>query len=145
MIEKRLTSRLTEIWTRLKGDHDLPDIVMFNSGSIDDIWHYCLRLSVQKSSADTKTYQYDYMGQQIVEAYGKDLTGQTLSANIKNFPGAKILQRIDEIIKDPKIITDDGQFINTQSKVIKYRAILLPFGKTEVTHVIAGISWKAFG
>lgn len=147
MYEQRLTSRLISYWEKLKGTAEMPLYAQLNPGALDDIWDNCMVLKIEPSPAEKKNYVYTHCGSKIIEAIGQDITGQRMSANMKFFPGAKIIKRIDEVsnLSTPTPLLDDGQFVNEKSKVIKYRACLLVFGaEKHVTHVIVGVSWRAF-
>ncbi len=146
MHDKRLTTRLQVYWESIRKERPMPDIVWFNNAAIHDIWDQCFKLKVEPAGIDKAVYYYDYMGQSIIEAYGKSLTGQTVHAASKAFPGARIISKIDTLITKPEVLLEEGSFVNTQNKVVKFRSCLLPFGKEDgqLTHVIGGVSWKAF-
>lgn len=147
MHEKRLTTRLMAYWEQIKGDSHCPGYQQLNPSALDDIWHNCLALRVQPSTGKRRSYTYVHCGETISQAIGKDLTGQTMTTNMKFFPGAKIIKRIDDVVEQasPTPLLDDGQFVNEAGKVVKYRACLLAFGANgEVAHVVIGVSWRAF-
>ena len=91
-------------------------------------------------------YRYDYMGPLLVDAYGRDMTGQQVQSRQKDFPGGRILEKMDALVLQPTPVQDEGQFVNDKHKIVKYRSCLLPLGshQGDVTHIVAGISWKAF-
>lgn len=145
--EKRLVKRLTDYWSRIKGDAHLPLIMKFNHHALEDVWPFCFQLSVQADDThQTATYKYDYVGEEIVNAYGRDMTGERVNSSIHGIPGGSIINKIDEMVTLRDVIIEQGKFINDKDKVVKYRTCLLPFssGHDEVTHVIAGLSWRAF-
>lgn len=149
MSEQRLTIRLISYWDRLRGAAPMPMIQQFNTATIQDLWPYCLRLTLEPANGNTVNYRYDYLGKKITEIYGRDLTGQVASSMIHNLPGSAILKQVDKVIADPEPMEDAGQFINAKSRVVKYRSCLLPFGQmqsgiTQVTHMIVGLSWREF-
>lgn len=145
-MENRLTTRLITYWERIRKEENLPEIGRLNPAALDDVWPFCFRLTVEKSTQAAKTYRYDYVGTKITEIYGKNLTGQYATAQLKSIPGASVLKRMDELVLTGKPLEDEGQFINEKSKIVKYRACLLPFGteKNGVTQIVAGLSWKVF-
>lgn len=147
MYEKRLTTRLISYWEQIKADAPYPSIQQLNPSALDDIWDNCLALAAQPAVNNKRPYTYVHCGQTISQAIGKDLRGQTMTTNMKFFPGAKIIKRIDEVMGQNAgtPLLDDGQFVNDQNKVVKYRACLLAFGANGVvTHVLIGVSWRAF-
>jgi hypothetical protein len=101
---------------------------------------------VESGDGSTTTYTYEYVGASVKEAVGSDMTGKMFTSQFRGFPGARVVQKIDEVVKARQIIVDEGQFVNEQSKLVKYRSCLLPFGTREgvVTHVVLGLSWRAY-
>lgn len=143
--EQRLTTRLSNYWERLRDGASLPNIERFRSGDIPDMWEFCFQVSVDQHDASRKQYLYGYMGRQIIQAFGQDLTGKRVNSMVQNVPGANILKKIDSCVDGRQILTEDGKFINDKSKVVKYRSCMLPFGNDAgVTHVVVGLSWRAF-
>lgn len=147
MHEKRLTTRLIAYWEQIKADQPFPAYQQLNPAALDDIWDNCLALQAQPLSGNLRPYVYVHCGQTVAQAIGHDLRGQTMTTNMKFFPGAKIIKRVDEVTSQslPSPLLDDGQFVNDAGKVVKYRACLLAFGANGVvSHVLIGVSWRAF-
>lgn len=145
--EQRLTSRLISYWENIRGEATLPPYAQLNPSALDELWNNCLVLRTEPAAAGKLSYSYTHCGQEISKAIGKDLTGQRMTSNMKFFPGAKIIKRIDEVATQvkPTPLLDDGQFINEKNQIIKYRACLLAFGNTQgISHVVIGVSWRAF-
>ncbi len=144
--EKRLSHRLVHYWHQLKGDRDeLPDINTFNHHAVEDLWPACLRVVITKSG-EHNLYKYEFIGEDIKRIYGKDLTGQQVTSTIRVLPGASVLSALDtpEPLSEPAL--EQGQFINEDHKVVKYRSCVLPFGNQNlpVSHAIIGLSWRTF-
>jgi hypothetical protein len=133
-------------WELIRQEHIMPDISRLNSQSIAEIWPNCLLIKVQARSGNSRMYQYDFMGEQIRHAYGKDMTGEFVNPAVRSVPGSKILQKMDMVIEQVAPYYDEGQFVNNASKIVKYRSCMVPFGGLDgmVTHVLVGISWRAF-
>jgi hypothetical protein len=145
MKDKRLTNRLIQYWEKLRTQQPLPAWERFNPGVVDDIWKNCCVWRAE-GSEDMPTYTYDYVGASVRSALGVDATGVVFNSHFRNFPGARIVYKIDEIVKSQTPMLDESQFVNQQNKIVKYRSCLLPFGnkKGRVTHVMLGLSWHAF-
>ena len=148
MHEQRLTTRLINYWEQLRKESSAPQYERLNPGAIDEIWQNSMVLQVQPGTGERRVYTYVHCGTEIRKAVGQDLTGQTLTTNMKFFPGAKIIKRVDEVFDLAALtpLMDDGQFVNTDGKVVKYRACLLAFMNSNriITHVMVGVSWRAF-
>ncbi len=145
MIEQRLTFRMTDHWNRIKNGNAVPAIQAFNPQNLDTLWYKCLQVSVI-GNADKHDYIYDYVGEELIDIFGKNLTGQKVTSKLHFLPAKQMIMKMDEIINDPKPLTLDGQFIDEKNRTIKYRSCLLPFGSNaqNITHFVIGISWNSF-
>lgn len=146
MLEHRLSERLTSYWNNLRKDLDMPDFGHFNASSIEDIWQQCVLFTVSPEVGN-KPYVLNFyqIGDRLRSIYGNDMVGRSFNTGQRHFQGAAIVRRVEEIISKPAPMNDMGQFINERSKVVKYRSVLLPFGRDgRVTHVITGLSWREF-
>jgi len=147
--DKRLTKQLTDYWSHICRGRALPPWEFFNAGAIEDIWKQCCVWQVETGGEGRKInqYTYEYVGRGLKGALGKDLTGMVFSSRLRQFPGARIAERIDEVVLQlhAQPITDEGVFVNEKDKIVKFRSCMLPFGrKGKVTHVVMGLSWKVF-
>jgi hypothetical protein len=146
--DKRLTKRLMGYWNRLRRDRPLPPWEKFNSGALEDIWGQCCvwRVEIMAGGRRSNQITYEYIGTGAQQAMGRDLTGEVFNSRLQRFYGARIVERIDEVIQDAIPLSDEGTFVNEMDKVVKYRSCLVPFGTAagKVTHVVLGLSWRAF-
>lgn len=148
--DKRLTQRLLNYWNNLRKDLVLPQFEQFNSGAISDIIENCCIWSIDistNSQDKNKVYTYQFVGNSIKEAIGKDMTGHIVSSHLKKFPAARIINKVDNAIETKSPFSDEGQFINEKDKLVKYRSCLLPFGNSDgskVSHILLGLSWNSF-
>lgn len=146
MNEHRLADRLITYWNNTRKDLPIPDFAHFNSSSIADIWQQCVLFTVSPE-VENKPFVLNFyqVGDQLKGVYGKDMIGRSFNTSQRHFQGAAIVRRMEEIITKPAPITDLGQFINEQSRVVKYRSCMLPFGRDgRVTHVLIGLSWREY-
>jgi hypothetical protein len=143
--EQRLTKRLSTYWEKLKGDDVLPDFDKLNPEAIDDIWGNCFVVLIS-GSAEKRIFIYEYMGDDLIAMYGRDLTGERASVAIRSIPGSQVLEKMTGCIEAKTPLVEQGQFMGGKDKLIKYRSCLLPFGTKEgiVTRILAGISWNAY-
>ena len=145
MIEKRLTERLSRYWSQIRADKSLPDIRHLNPERIYDLWPNCMTLEVVNMHARSLAYTYQYVGDGMRKVYGKDLTGEMSMSKLRDQPGWQLLRKVDDVTAQPRIETEEGQFINANNRIVKYRACLLPFGTGDkVSHVVVGMSYKEF-
>lgn len=146
MNEHRLADRLITYWNNTRKEAKIPDFAHFNPSSIADIWQQCVLFTVSPE-VENKPYVLNFyqVGDQLKGVYGKDMVGRSFNTSQRHFQGAAIVRRMEELISKPAPITDLGQFINEQSRVVKYRSCMLPFGRDgRVTHVLIGLSWREY-
>ena len=170
MIDKRLTMRLTNHWKSLRGGLVLPHWEHFDIAKFNDIWQQCCGWSVKPGDVNTILFTYEHVGNSIKQAVGSDLTGKVFSSllqgfpgprvkavvrneltegmfadHFRNFPAARIVQKIDKVIKKLSPVIEEGRFTDEHNRVVRYRSCLLPFGKEDtVTNIVLGLSWKSY-
>lgn len=146
MIERRLSHRLIAYWNLINKDGSLPNYALFNQTSVQDIWPNCMLLVAQPSQGKTG-YKYNYIGAKLYDVYTENLLGRELGVmgkSMMNF--SAINKKVEQVKNEKKPVEDESQFINEKSKIVKYRAVLLPFGGEAegVTHIVVGLSWREF-
>ena len=110
----------------------------------DEVWQNCCTLLLRKSH-EKWIYTYDFTGNLIRPALGKELKRGVGSLGINGFQEARLLNKAEEMLKTGEPLADEGHFVNDQSKIIKFRSCLLPFGRgKDFTHIVIGLSWRAF-
>jgi hypothetical protein len=144
-IEHRLTTRMIGYWNLLKGEQYVPSIETFNHNIIQDLWPNCIRIAVYHSN-NAISYSYEYVGDEIAKVLGKYNLGDRMSSKMAYLPMVKILAGMDRSVAHPLPLIEEGQFITTKSKIVKYRSCLLPFGKNQdnISHFVVGFSWRVF-
>lgn len=145
MLEHRLPKRLTNYWDRIKNEAPLPPIEAFIPQSVPDLWHNCIKLS--RTVEDGKSaYKYDFVGRELEAIFGAKLGGLKVKAKVGFLPAQKMMDQMEKSLKNPVPITIEGQFVDSDGHLVKYRACLLPFGEhtEKITHFIIGVSWKIF-
>ncbi len=143
--ERRLSARLEDYWGRLRGENTLPMIEQFNREAIADVWDFCFQVSALKNTVGKTAYKYEYVGKEVVNILGKNLSGQMINPNIKAEAGSIVLKHLHECVDTlaPKHL--EGKFVNEHDRIVKFRSCAIPFGKEKrVTHIIVGLSWKVF-
>ncbi len=144
MDEKRITQRLLNYWKTTAKGTKYPDIKRLNTAVIEDIWPFCFRVAIIPGTMPT--YRYEYMGQEIIELYGRDLTNQVVDSRMAAFPGAVLHEKLDNVVATGEPLSDDNHMVGLTGKLIKYRACMLPFGNEQsgVTHIVTGLSCRFF-
>lgn len=145
MQDQRLVTRLQNYWELIRRGKPMPEIQQLNPGSIDDLWHSCMRLNTVQSQGGT-SYTYHFMGENLIKLFGRDLTNTTVNRNMTQYPYNVIINKLDDVMAQKKCVIDHNQFVNDKGRVVKYRACFLPFGNDAkgITNVVVGISDREF-
>ncbi len=142
MEDGRLQDILKDYWHGLKADRaGLPAEAEIDPEVLEKIWKNCFLVQIHS----THRYQYDYLGANLVDAYGEDYTTGDEADRLVSPYTNHAIQVFDEVVKNRQPMADAGEFVNSYHLLIKYRQYLLPFGKGDkVTHILGGMRWKAY-
>ncbi len=140
---KRGHERLVAYWERLRGAQRLPTEAQVEPSAISDLWDSMFLLNTNKETGDY--FRYEYMGHEMIEAYGVDLTGKVhdeyTEPNVKS-----ILRAATEVAKTGAAAIDESEFMNRRGEYVKYRCSLVPLADendAEHVHFILGLMrWK---
>lgn len=139
---RRITDTLEEYWNKLRGSRSFPLEGEIEPGKLKDIWDSCFLVKVEDFDRDH--YKYTYMGQELINAYGDDLSAEEV--NVLVAPNKKrMLEKVKEVILSGAPVADESEFVNAKSVTVKYRQIFLPLGEDErVEYVLGGMRWRGF-
>jgi hypothetical protein len=130
----------------IRGDNTHPAFHRYNPSAISDMWENCLQFDLT-SSDKMKMYQIAHVGRNLEKDFGKNLKGKYLSSTERRImPGSNLMEYVDKCVESGEYILSQGQFVNNENKIVKYRNCMMPFVniKNEVKNIIVGLSWKAF-
>lgn len=141
-LERRITVRLVAYWEKLRGDRVMPLENDIDPEDLADLWDYCFLVQVR--DLQKSDYNYTYLGSAIMEAYRGGLSREdpsclvAVNANKLAFDYAKVIDSRVPIIQE-------GEFVNAQEELVKYRQCLLPLGTGEkVDAIFGGMRFKIF-
>ena len=136
---KRINDTLMKYWDRLKEDGEVPPESLVNPDDIAEIWDDCFLIQVTK----THGYRYDFLGDNLVEAYGGDMVGHEVDSLVSTST-SNAIERFREVIELKRPVVFMGVFVNYSNLKIKYRELLLPFtdGEGEINHILGGVRWR---
>jgi hypothetical protein len=145
MTERRLVVRLRKYWDFLRGEDNLPNYAKFNKSAIDDVLQSCILCSVAHSGK-SMMFKYEYLGKDAVDAFGIDLTGQYAANTDRRIPGVNFLKFMTKAIESKDFTSAQGQFVNDNNKIVKYRDCILPFldSHGNIAYLVVGLSWRSF-
>jgi hypothetical protein len=145
MEEHRYHRRLRKYWDGLRGENPFPRENQINPDDLEDIWSSCFLISIDDVTRRVG-YRYSYMGQELVAAYGDDLTFPDITQNLISTAKAPMAEKFDEVVREGKPMIDESQFVNSKNVSIRYRSCILPLGTAEgtVTHILGCMRWKIY-
>ncbi len=133
------------MWNRLAELEPPPMFTHFNRAVIEDIWKQCAVVHVESRYYDPDyfTLKFDYVGNLVAELLPDMQENIPFHSHIMNRQLKKLLKGFDHVIDHQESVVNSGTMIGRSSKIIKYRACLLPFTNTsrEVVYIIVGFSW----
>jgi hypothetical protein len=143
-IRKRLTEQLKEYWNSLK-DGEMPTEHDFNISNIEEIWSSCFLIKIGANAP--LQYNYLYLGDELIEAYGDSLAQKEICERLL-FPAIDpIAPYVEKILTTLKPYEYDGEFINANDLLVRYRAVLLPLSRQDenkVGFLVGGMRWKTY-
>jgi hypothetical protein len=144
--EKRLVNRLQMYWDRARGQENVPFSNEFSGSQLQDVWQSCIQIKVT-TTGEKNLYYCEFMGSSLKQPLGKDLKDKYFSSvETGGMVSREFIKVLDQSVMDKKFITSQGQFINSQSKVVKYRDCVMPFKDLEgkIDMLVVGLSWRTF-
>lgn len=136
--ERRATQRLIQYWEHIKGERIMPEEAEIDAdhGDINDLWDHCFLVQVR--DLEHAVFNYSYLGDAIIRAYGGALTLSDPGSLVS--PAANKLVHIYERLMDvPLPILDEGSFTNGAGSLVMYRQCFVPLGKGRNVESILGV------
>lgn len=140
--EKRITKRLRKYWDILREERQFPSESDINPSDIVDIWGNCFIVKAD-NNCKREDYKYKYIGENIIKAYGADLTGFDVGKMAA--PEADHLAaEYEHVLAYKRPVVDEGEIHLNKDTLVKYRQILLPIGDdgVNITAILGGMSYK---
>lgn len=141
----RINERLLAYWRGIKPASGLPLEIQIDPKDIGDIWDACFLVHITR---DAKTpYEYLMLGSTLIEAYGDDLTGKSISEALFYPHPVPLLRAFEEVERSGEPLVEESSFSNPSGMLIKYRSCLVPLAKVPggpVSYVLGGMKWKAY-
>jgi hypothetical protein len=138
----RINERLNTYWDMLRGSRAMPAEGDVAIEDIKDIWPSCFLITLKD-----KKFSYSYLGDQLVEAYGDDITGKEITEKLVYPHPPSLVKTFNEVMRTGEPKTDDSEFVNSRGATVKYRSCVLPLAGVDgnsVAFLLGGMKWKAF-
>jgi len=142
---QRINERLLEYWIHKKSDRAFPLEGDIDPEEIGEVWSSCFL--VRSEPHLTHGFQYTYLGEALIEAYGDDFSNREVCERLVYPTSLPLVHKFEEVCKTKMPVTEESEFVNTKGMLIKFRSCMVPLGKEnthEVGFVLGGMKWKAF-
>lgn len=137
---QRLNERLQRYWDEVREDRDIADESQINPDHIAEIWPSCFLINAQE-----KRFRYDYLGPDLIEAYGSDISGQEICEALVYPDSPTLFNAMQHAIKARCPVEDRGEFVNHLGATIRYRCLVLPLSRNfeqAPSFILGGMRWK---
>lgn len=124
--ERRTTHRLLRYWESLCAGRSLPEENDIDPDDITDIWDYCFLIQVLDIER-REGGNYTYLGKAIIEAYRDGLNGDACGELVSPNP-QRLGHNFAQVILTARPQTQEGEFVNTNKGVVKFRQCMVPMG-----------------
>ncbi len=134
-LERRITLRLLAYWERLRGARPMPLEQEIDPDHLQDVWESCFLMHINDISQ--KDHQYLYLGELLREWLGHPDASQNIAILKEGYP---------KVAATGRPLVEEGEFLNAQGKLVKFRQCLLPLGaEGQVQAILGGVRFKQFG
>lgn len=140
----RLTEKLQAYWESVCAGRPYPAESDIDISVIADIWDSCF-LVKSVSTAHGRVFRYDFLGKDLIDAFGGDMTNQEISDKLVNPSHPPLVASFGKVMDSGKPAEEESEFTNESGMIIKYRSCMLPLGtKDGVNYIVGGMKWKSF-
>lgn len=139
---QRMTERLLNYWRHLSVDGALPKESDINPDDLKDVWDSCFLINVKDNR-----FRYDYLGKQLVEAYGDDLSGHEISTTLLYPDSPTLFNAMQEALTLKQPVEDEGEFTNKYGVIVRYRSVVIPLVQAHEetpTYILGGMRWRGY-
>lgn len=137
---QRLTERLQHYWEEVRSAKTIPDEADINPDHIADIWPGCFLINVQDNR-----FRYDYLGPDLIEAYGSDVSGQEICEALVYPNSPTLFNAMQQALRSDCPVEDRGEFVNHAGATVRYRCIVLPLSSHNdpaTRFILGGMRWR---
>lgn len=139
--DQRITNIMFEHWYAIKGDRKFPSEKDLDPVLLEGILPNSYLIKADGIIDDK--YNYKYIGQNIIEAYGSDIAKEL--GNEQGSPFAK-KDKLKKVLETGKPLIDEGEFVNVNGDTVKYRQCIVPLSDNgfSIDSIFGGMRYKIF-
>ena len=145
-MQNRIDEILQSYWDMLRGTRPYPHEADIEPAALSTIWNSCFLIKLSASEIAERGYRYTYLGTDLIEAFGDDVTLQEVSTRLIDPASASLMRQFEKVAQAGIPVTDEAEFTNKHGVLIKYRSCIVPLGEKpdHVDYLLGGMKWKAF-
>lgn len=142
----RLNEKLREYWESVRQGRIFPQESDIDIAAVADIWDSCFLVKPVVQKDGQRVFRYDYLGKDLIDAFGGDVSNQEISDKLINPGSPQLLAGFVSVLDNRKPAEEQSEFTNTSGMIIKYRSCMFPLGTPDegVNYILGGMKWKAF-
>lgn len=140
--DRRITNVITKHWEDVRGNKLMPSEIDLDPEVLDGVLDNCFLIRTEEL-LQAGSHKYVYIGKNILEAYGSD---ETTPKDYHDVDPLSHKDKFEEVIKTLKPVVQEGEFINKDGKLVKFRQCLIPLaqdGRT-IDSIFGGMRFKVF-
>lgn len=143
---RRITERLTSYWEEVRAGRPCPAEADIDPNELEDVWDACFLVQIKEKANKKHTFFYNYLGSDLLEAYGDDLTGKEIYAELLDYGTDNIAQDFESVATSGQPLVKESEFRNRRGLLIRYRFCVLPLTNAadQIAYLFGGMKWKAF-
>jgi hypothetical protein len=136
--ERRVTTKALEFWRRLTANRPFPSLADVTPEAAGELWP---NLFVVRLAEEPGDYTFVRCGARLIEAFGKDPTGQRLVDVFPSEIRTRVLyfHRAAASMQNPIDMAASWQ---TAEGEILFRVILMPLGEGRVDHLLGCANYR---
>lgn len=138
----RITKIIIDHWNVVRGRKALPSEQDLDPNVLESLLDNCFLIKTAELTTAGK-HNYVYIGKNIIDAYGSHVTYPKDSHHIDPLSHK---DKFKEVIQTRKPVLEEGEFINQDGHLVKYRQCLVPLGRDgrTVESIFGGMRFKVF-
>ncbi len=140
--EGRITNIILTHWYDIRKDKVLPSEKDIDPNILEPILDNCFLIKT-KELRTLEQHRYIYIGKNILDAYGSRVTSPK---DYDDIDPLSHKNKFEEVLKYCKPIIDEGEFINKDGLLVKYRQCIVPLGedRNNIESIFGGMRFKVF-
>ena len=140
--ENRITNIITTHWNQVRGKNPLASEKDLDINILSGVIDNCFLIRTKELLLNGQ-HKYTYIGKNILSAYGSDII---TPHDYHDVDPLSHKNKFEEVIALGRPITEEGQFINKNGHMVKYRQCLMPLGVDgrTIDSIFGGMRFKIF-